>query len=242
MKKAIYQLLHEDDAVVIVNKSPGVLTIPDRFSPEKINLYNILKEKYGEIYVVHRLDKETSGVICFAKTAKVHKQLNRQFEKRNIQKKYHAFVEGNLYDQEGEIDAAIAPHSTIGGKMVIAKRGKKSVSRYKVLEEFKQFSFVEVDLVTGRTHQARIHMSHLGHPLIVDRMYGTKGQLFLSQIKKKRFNMKKFETERPILTRVPLHAAELSFIHPQTQERLTCKGEMPKDLRALLNQLRKWGK
>lgn len=239
MKKKPYQIILEDEHLLIVNKKNGLLSIPDRYKPDLPNLYRILLSDYEQIFTVHRLDKGTSGLICFAKTAAVHRALNLQFEHRLPQKKYLALVQGVPLEASGRIEAALSPQKE-GGMRVDQKRGKASVTSYATLEAFKQFALVEATIHTGRTHQIRVHMKHIGHPLAVDALYSNKKQLYLSEIKRKRFNLKKDVEERPILERVPLHAHQLAFKHPVTNQAIEVECPLPKDMRALLNQLRKW--
>ncbi|MEL6718160.1 MAG: RluA family pseudouridine synthase [Bacteroidota bacterium] len=241
MKKK-YTILHEDDHLVIINKSAPFLTIPDRFNSDKINLYQSLKNKYGEIFTVHRLDMETSGVICFAKTADAHKHLSQQFEARTTQKIYHAIVQGVVTNESGEINEPIAAHLHIAGKMTTHKKGKPSLTYYRVVERFKRYSLVELDLKTGRTHQIRVHLSSIGHSLAIDRLYSNKEAFYLSEIKQRSYKTSKFEQERPLMNRLSLHAHQLTIQHPQTQEKVTFEAPLPKDFRAMLQQLRKWGK
>ncbi|MCP4443382.1 MAG: RluA family pseudouridine synthase [Aureispira sp.] len=241
MKKN-YDILFEDDHILVVNKHYNFLTIPDRFRPDLPNLYNELEKKYGKIFVVHRLDKGTSGTICFAKTAEAHKHISQQFESRSTKKLYWAVVDGCPMEKEGRIEATIARHPTKAGIMTIHRKGKPSITDYKVLDTFKECSLVEASILTGRTHQIRIHLKHIGHPLVVDKDYGKRDKLFLSEIKKRKFNLGKYEEERPLLSRAALHAANLTIKHPSTGKKMTFEAPMPKDLKALLNQLSKWSK
>ncbi|MEM8523503.1 MAG: RluA family pseudouridine synthase [Bacteroidota bacterium] len=241
MKKS-YQTIYEDDQLIIVNKFAPFLTIPDRFNSDKVNLYNLLKAKYGEIFIVHRLDMETSGVICFAKMAEAHQNLSRQFQDRTTTKIYQAIVRGKVAEESGQIEAPIAAHLHIAGKMTTHKKGKPSLTHYKVLERFQRYSLVELDLKTGRTHQIRVHLKSIGHPLAVDKMYANNEAFFLSEIKKRSYKTGKYEEERPLMNRLTLHACRLSIQHPKTQEKLIFEAPLPKDFRAMLQQLRKWGK
>jgi len=241
MAKKKYKIVYEDDFLVVLDKPSGLLTLPDRYRSDLPNLFELLTKEYGKIYVVHRLDKETSGLICFAKEEATHKELCRQFEYRETTKKYIAIVDGVLFKQEGEITASLT--AAKGGKMRVDNQfGKESITKYKVKEAFKNYSCLDVEILTGRTHQIRVHLSHIGHPLAVDNKYSRKNALFLSKIKKKKFNLKKYTEERPIMSRVPLHAYHLAFVHPQTQEKMAFDAPLPKDMRALLNQLGKWDK
>lgn len=241
MAKKQYNVVFEDEHLIIVEKPSGLLTIPDRYIPEIPNLYSILVKDYGSMFIVHRLDKGTSGLICFAKTAEAHRLLSLQFEAREPLKRYLAIVQGTPFEKEGLIDVGLSPNKE-GGMHVDVKRGKPSITAYKVLESFDNFSLVEATILTGRMHQIRVHLKHLGYPLAVDPLYTKKETLFLSEIKHKKFNLKKEEDELPLLSRVPLHAYHLSFVHPITKEAISIDSDLPKDMQATLNQLRKWSK
>jgi 23S rRNA pseudouridine1911/1915/1917 synthase len=233
-------IIFEDDQVIVVNKPADLLTIPDRHDDTKPSLYGQLNQKYGKVFIVHRLDRETSGLLVFAKNEAAHRHLSMQFENHETSKVYLALLDGVMHNESGEIDKPIAPHSGIKGKMVVAKRGKDSLTRYQVVERFKHFTLVEANILTGRTHQIRVHFLSMGYPLAVDGLYGKRAELFLSQIKKK-IKIGKFDEERPIMTRTTLHAYKLCFKHPVSLEELTFVSDIPKDYLALLNQLRKWG-
>ena len=234
-------ILHEDEDLVIVQKPANYLSIPDRFDAEKPNLYHYLQKKYGSIFIVHRLDKETSGLICFAKNEEAHKHLSEQFFEHTVDKVYLALVEGSLHTPEGRIEKAIGKHPAIPGKMIITKRGKKSLTLYKVVEEFKAYSLVETIIKTGRTHQIRIHLESIGHPLMIDSMYGRQDSFYLSSLKLRKYKIQKDVEERPLMSRTTLHSYRLSFIHPRSKEKVTFENPLPKDFGAVLKQLRKWG-
>jgi len=235
-------ILFEDEQLIVVNKPANYLTIPDRFAADQANLLTYLKQKHAEVFVVHRLDRETSGIICFAKTAEAHKSLSQQFENRSVKKIYQVLVEGKVHQNEGRIDLPIAPSKSKAGKMVIAKRGKASVTEYQILEEFKQYTLLAADIKTGRTHQIRVHFEAIGYPLAVDAIYGRKAAFLLSQVKLKKYRPNRLEEERPLMNRTSLHAFELNFEHPIKQDPLTFQAPLPKDFKAVLQQLRKWGK
>ncbi len=234
-------IIFEDDHIVVVNKPADLLTIPDRFDATKPSLYGALNQIYGKVFIVHRLDRETSGIIIFAKTEDAHRHLSIQFEKHETAKIYLALLDGVLHQDEGEINKPIAPHSSVAGKMVVAKRGKDSLTLYKVIEKYKHFTLVEANIKTGRTHQIRVHFQSIGYPLAVDALYGRKQAIFLSEIKSNRFKIGKFEDERPIMNRTTLHSFKLEFQHPFTLETMCLEAPMPKDFSALLSQLKKWG-
>jgi len=241
-KNTPYEILYEDDCLIAVNKAAQVLSIPDRHRPELTNIYALLLEKYGEIFIVHRIDKDTSGVLIFAKTADAHKNLSEQFESRSTEKIYRALVIGCPFPEEGRIEAGIAHHPTHLGLMCISSKGKESITDYRVIEHFKNYSFLECKILTGRTHQIRVHLKHIGHPLVVDFQYGGKESFFLSEFKKRKFNLGKWDEEVPMLSRVPLHAYSLSFNHPISGEQMTVTSDIPKDMRAVISQLSKWDK
>ncbi len=233
--------MHEDNHLLLVSKPSGLLTIPDRYDADKPNLYRLLQARYGEIYTVHRLDRETSGILAFAKTEAAHRILSRQFQERSVEKRYYALLDGVLPNDAGKIDRPIAPHPTISGKMIATAKGKPSLTHYKVVERFKHYTLVEADIKTGRTHQIRVHFAAIGHPLAVDDMYGRSDAFFLSKIKKN-YRTGKDREERPLMSRSSLHAYQLCLQHPSTQERQCYKADLPKDFSATLQQLRKWGK
>lgn len=237
MIKLEEHILEEDENLVAINKPSGLLTIPDREGKE-ISLKQILKNKYGDIFTVHRLDKETSGIVVFAKKEEAHKQLSQLFEARETTKIYNGFVLGSPFEKSGTVNEPIAEHPVKKGLMTLFKKGKESITEYEVLENFKLYSWMQFHILTGRTHQIRVHMKHLGHPVVCDELYGDGKPVFISAIKKKKFNLsKREEEERPILSRLALHASQLRFqLNGKTYD---LEAELPKDLKALLQQLRK---
>ena len=230
-------ILSEDDNIIAINKPSGLLTIPDREGKD-ISLKQILKAKYGDIFTVHRLDKDTSGIVVFAKNEAAHKELSQLFEARETVKIYNGFVLGTPFQKSGTINEPIAEHPTKKGLMTVYKKGKESITEYEVLENFKLYSWMQFHILTGRTHQIRVHMKHLGHPVVCDELYGDGKPVYISSVKRKKFNLsKEAESERPILSRLALHSAKLEFL--LTGKPYKLQAEPPKDLRALLQQLRK---
>lgn len=235
-------VVYEDEGLIAINKPAGLLTIPDRFNHKAPNVVQMLQQKYDTIIPVHRLDKFTSGVVLFAKNAESHKKMSLLFEEREVTKMYVAIVDGRLSPEKGIVQASLAESMTTRGKMVVNKRGKESSTRYEVMTQFNRFALVSLQLMTGRMHQIRVHMLHIGHPLVVDSLYGKREVLYLSEIKQKRFNIGKFEEEKPLLSRQPLHARMLKFTHPDTGEPIECVAELPKDMLAVVKQMEKWDK
>lgn len=238
----MFKIIFEDNSLIVVEKPAFLLSIPDRFDPAKENLLDLLRESREEVFTVHRLDRETSGLVVFGKTQEAHRDLSLQFEKREVVKNYLALVDGFVKDEEGKIDLPIGESQTHPGKMEIKSRGKASHTSYKVLERFKGFTLLEAGLQTGRTHQIRVHLAGIGHPLAVDAMYGQREAFFLSQIKSRHFHLGKDQEERPLMSRTTLHAWRLQFKHPETGQAVGFESELPKDFAAVLNQLRKWAK
>jgi RluA family pseudouridine synthase len=236
------RMLFEDDALLIVEKPAGMLSIPERFDPQKDNLLGRLRQQYGQVMVVHRLDRETSGLICFARTEAAHRHLSMQFTNREVDKYYITLVDGRPVPPQGIIDKPIGPHPSIGGKMTVTPNGKPALTLYRVLDTYRNFSLVEANIKTGRTHQIRVHFSSIGHPLAVDPLYGKRECLMLSEIKLRGYHLGKFEEERPLIQRLTLHAWRLGLIHPVTETRIEVESPFPKDFNALLRQLDKWGR
>jgi len=230
--------IFENEDLIVLNKPAGMLSIPDRTQSQP-SLKDYLAEKPGGIYTVHRLDRDTSGVIVFAKNDTTHKNLSQQFEDRLTKKIYNGLILGKPARANGIIDEPIAAHYSQNGTMIINPKGKPSITEYSILEQFRSFSWMQFHILTGRTHQIRVHMKHLGHPIACDELYGDGKPILLSAFKKK-FNLaKSAEEERPVLGRLALHAAQLSFTGMDNTP-LSFEAPLPKDLRALLQQLRKW--
>ena len=242
MLKQQVAILHEDEDLVIVNKPAKYLSIPDRHDETKPNVLGFLNNKYGKVFTVHRLDKETSGILCFAKNAEAHKALSKQFQERTVEKIYYALVDGILTPTEGEINQGIAPHPGKPGKMMVSNKGKKSLTTYKVTEQFRNFALVEANIKTGRTHQIRVHFEAIGFPLAIDALYGTRTEFLLSEVKLKKYKLGKDQEERPLMSRTTLHAYRLEIDQPTTQKRLIIEAPLPKDFAAIVKQLQKWNK
>lgn len=232
-----FTIIFENEIFIAINKPSGLLSIPDRFGKE-VSLKDLLKEKYGNIFTVHRLDKDTSGVIVFAKDETTHKQLSQLFEGREIEKYYLGLVHGTLMTPKGSIDASMMEHPAKNGSMVAHIKGKAALTDYEVVEPFRSFSWMQFQIHTGRTHQIRVHMKHIGHSIVCDAIYGDGKPLLLSAIKKRFKLSKSEEEERGILSRLALHSWKLKF--SLNNETFELEAEVPKDLRALLQQLRKW--
>ena len=223
-------ILFEDDAVLVLNKPPGLVVHPAAGN-ESGTLVNALLfhdpvfqtlERAG---IVHRLDKDTSGALVVAKTAEALAGLRRQFKARETGKRYLALVWGHP-PAEGRIETQIGRHPRNRKKMaVVDEGGRGAVSAFQTLECFDETALVQVRIETGRTHQIRVHMAHIGHPVVGDATYGRARQ-----------------NKLPLPpTRQMLHAEKLDFIHPVSGKRLSFAAPLFDDMRSLLNQLRNGG-
>ena len=188
------EILYEDRDIIAVNKPEGVASIAENDSSIS-SVHSLLEEKLGRrIFIVHRLDKEVSGVILFAKSAPAHKYLNRQFFNRTVKKHYIALAYGLFDDDSGAINKPIREFGS--GRMGIdGKAGKQSETKYKVLRRIGGFTLLELNPSTGRRHQLRVHLYSIGHSIVGDRRYGEK-------------------TIRQEYSRVMLHASEIEFMLP----------------------------
>ncbi len=237
MAKNNLQIIYENDDFVAINKPAGLLTIPDRAQSEK-SLKEMLQDKYGIIFTVHRLDKDTSGLVIFAKNETAHKYFSKLFEERKVEKYYLGIVLGLPENKSGSIDAPITEHLQHKGTMTIHRSGKPSLTTYEVVDANKHYSLLSFQLHTGRTHQIRVHAKHIGHPLACDPVYGDGKPVLLSSVKKKFKLSKHDEEERPMISRLALHSYKLIFENMQG-EKTELLAEMPKEFRALMQQLKK---
>jgi RluA family pseudouridine synthase len=207
-----------DENILVINKPAGIPVLPDGWEKDAPYLVKMLEEEYGRVFIVHRLDKITSGVMVFARTAEAHRALNIQFDNHEAEKVYHAIVEGNPnWDQKV---TKFPLRTNVGHKhrtMVDVKHGKPSETRYRILKRYQDAALVEAKPMTGRTHQVRVHAYALGHPLVGDILYGA--------------------LETDVISRPALHAYSLTITHPVTQERLTFKAERPQDFVTALERL-----
>ena len=243
-------ILHQDKNLVAVNKPAGFPVEPSRWGEHPENLTGALldwaegsRRKDGlpafRPRALHRLDLGTSGVLLYALTLEAERHFRSLFESGNIEKIYHALVVGEVRS-EGVIDARLAPDPQQGGKMktVKAPGGKPAVTEYKPIKVFRGYTLLECRPRTGRTHQIRIHLASIGHPLAVDPRYGGRDKMLLSEMKSG-YRPKAGRQERPLIERLTLHAANLTACDPDGNQ-LRIEAQYPKDLRILLSKMEKW--
>jgi 23S rRNA pseudouridine1911/1915/1917 synthase len=239
-------ILYEDDAIIAVNKPAGILVVPDRWDPAIPTLQDMLREylrrnegsQHPNLRVVHRLDKDTSGALLFAKNVKAQSFLSKQFEEGEVNKTYHAIVRGVIPENDGIINLSLTESTLKPGMMIVAEGGKKSITSYTVLERFNRFTLVEAKPLTGRMHQVRVHFAAHGYPLAIDPLYGSKEPVFLSTFK--RDYKPKEGPERPVINRLPLHAFRITFREPSEEKLLVVEAPLAKDFARMLKVLRKY--
>ena len=220
-------ILYQDSDVVIVNKPCGMVVHPAAGNEDGtlVNalLYHIhdLSGVGGEMRpgIVHRLDKDTSGLILIAKNDRAHMALSEQFKERTMEKHYRAVAFGSFREEQGMIDAPIARHPADRKKMAVVADGRPSKTEWRVLKRLKGATYLDVHLLTGRTHQIRVHMQHIGHPLLGDPIYAPNLRTAVR------------------ISRLMLHAYSLTFTHPSTGTRMTFCAPLPSEFEASLEKL-----
>ncbi|CUO98224.1 pseudouridine synthase%2C RluA family [Clostridium baratii] len=221
-------IIYEDSDVIVVNKAKGMVVhpAPGNYNGTLVNalLYHCtdLSSINGVIRpgIVHRIDKDTTGILVIAKNDEAHNKLSDQLKEHSMKREYYALVEGRIKANSGTIDKPLARSKKDRLKIAIVEGGKRAVTHYEVIERFKNTTLVKCVLETGRTHQIRVHMSSIGYPLVGDPVYG--------------FKKGKFKCEGQML-----HAKTLGFIHPRTNEYVEFTSELPENFKALIENLRK---
>ncbi len=223
-------ILYEDEYLMVVNKPKDMVVHPSAGHMEGTLVNGIMAHCKGRLSgingvlrpgIVHRIDKDTTGALLICKDDAVHRDIAEQLKEHSIKRRYRAIVQGNLKEDEGTVDAPIGRHPVDRKKMAVNyKNGKEAVTHYKVLERFGQYTYIECRLETGRTHQIRVHMASIGHPLLGDTVYGTAK------------NPWKLQGQT-------LHAMVLGFRHPVTGEFMEFEAPLPEYFCKLLDKLRK---
>lgn len=236
-------IVYEDKYLILVNKGPGMAVHPSlgNYSGTMVHALLHHTQKLSELNepgrpgIVHRIDKDTSGLVIVAKDNHTHAQLSAQFSKHTISREYHAIVWGNPEPRQGVIDTYICRSKKDRKKFTASvDEGKHAVTYYEVLENFEFASLVKLKLKTGRTHQIRVHMAHIGHPVFGDAFYGGRAVIYGSQLPKIK---QRVANLLEVVQRQALHAKTLGFVHPATKEYMTFDSNFPPDLQYLLDEL-----
>ena len=233
-------IVYEDASVIVINKPAGMVVHPAPGNPDN-TLVNALLFHCHDLSgiggvlrpgIVHRLDKETSGLIVAAKSDEAHRKLSAQFEKHDVHKKYIALVWGDVRGQSGEIVLPVGRHPVDRKKMSTKSRhGKDALTLWKVRERYATATLLDIEIKTGRTHQIRVHLTERGYPVVGDAVYGNASRLQTIKDAALKARIKS-------IGRQVLHAAQLSFIHPQSNERMVFTAPLPPDLENLLTLFR----
>lgn len=227
-------ILFEDTDFLAINKPSGISTLEDR--AEDTHILSMAKNQFPDIQVCHRIDKDTSGVLVFAKNAEAYKHLSIQFQQRKVSKVYHAVVHGQTDFEDKLIDTPLFVKNQ-GMVKWDTKTGKESLTYFTTLQNFKSYSLIECKPITGRRHQIRVHLKYANHSIVADTKYDGE-QAFLSQMKRK-YKPGKHE-EKPLISRMALHAKSISF-ESLNGEQIFIDAPYPKDFLVLLKQLKKYG-
>lgn len=234
-------IVYEDEYLIIVNKQPGLTVHPASTNRGEPTLVHALKYHFDSLSqaggveragIVHRLDKDTSGLMVVAKTDEVHQKLSDMFKKREVVKIYKAVCFGKFKEEEGVINLPIGRSQSDRKKFIVREDGREAITRYRVKERIGMFSIVNVSLETGRTHQIRVHLSHIGHPIVGDRVYGQNRWKGIENTKLRAY-VKNFP-------RQALHSALLRFFHPITGKEIKVKRDFPEDIKGLIEEIKKY--
>ena len=229
-------VIHEDDEIIIINKQAGLVVHPGAGN-KRHTLVNALLhfDKNLDVLpragIVHRLDKDTTGIMIIARTIKSLTHLVSELQKRNIKRNYRALICGQLI-AGGTIENKIGRHPVQRTKMTVTDKGKLAITHYKIVKKFQHYSYLDIQLDTGRTHQIRVHMNSINHPVIGDPMYGKNSFLKKGIETSLRDHIKNFK-------RQALHAYSLELIHPKIKKLVNYKAEMPDDMKNLIKILEK---
>lgn len=227
-------VVYEDEDIIVVNKPSGMVVHPAPGNETKTLVNALLYHCKGTLSgingvirpgIVHRIDKDTSGLLVVAKNDEAHVFLSSLLKEHGIKRVYHAIVTGHLKENEDTIDAPIARHPTNRKKMAVVSGGREAITHYKTIEEFSGFTYAKMELETGRTHQIRVHMSHIGHPIMGDTVYGGGKTPFE-------------KAHKPLIDGQMLHAKELSFPHPRTKEIVRFECPLPENFEKILDILK----
>lgn len=232
-------IVYCDQFILAVCKPAGLPTLPDGYNPQLPHLKSALEPEYGRLWIVHRLDRETSGLVVLARTAAAHRSLNGQFDRRQVSKRYHALVCGAPDWQEKTVHLALRANGDRRHRTIIDEtQGKPAETGFQVLERLGDFTSIEACPHTGRTHQIRAHLAEIGLPILGDTLYGGIPALALSTLKPG--FAAEIETDRTLIQRCALHAKSLDMIHPDSNRPLHLEAAYPEDFDTALAMLRRY--
>ena len=234
-----YSTIYSDDDIIVLNKRSGILIAADRYNPDAPRLDLLAQEEFGKLYAVHRIDKDTSGIIIYARNLQAQRNLSMQFENRQVNKTYHALVYGHPLWEDLHVDLKLKPDGDNRHRTVVDKKfGKPSITDFHNFGSCGPYSWIEAKPKTGRTHQIRVHLAANDLSIVCDPLYsGNQKPLRLSEIKKK-WNGDEDE-ERPLLSRLALHAYKIEISHPKSGEKMIFTAPYPKDMEASRKQIAK---
>ena len=229
-------IVYEDEALIVVDKPQGLVVHPaaghhDGTLQNALLHHDPALDKVPRSGIVHRIDKDTSGLLMVARTVEAHKRLVEQLQAHTVHRQYLALVQGTLTGG-GTIDLPIGRHGSDRKRFAVRPDGKPAVTHYRIAERFQAHTLVEVQLETGRTHQIRVHMAHIGHPLVGDPVYGGRARLPQGASPELIAALQGFK-------RQALHAGSLGIDHPETEAYMEWESPLPSDFEALLDRLRK---
>jgi RluA family pseudouridine synthase len=232
-----YEVIFSDPAILVCSKKSGLLVAADRYDPKAPRLDLLASEEWGRLFAVHRIDKDTSGLVVYARTGESHRALSLAFQERRVRKVYHALIHGRLPEGEVAVDAPLLPDGDSRHRTTVNKKdGKPSRTVFRQRDICGPYSLIEALPETGRTHQIRAHLRFLGLCVVCDSLYsGNTKPVKLSDFKRS-WRGDPWE-EQPLLDRLALHAYQLAFAHPQPGESVSFTAPYHKDFAAAYNQL-----
>ena len=211
-------ILYSDEDILAINKPAGILTVPGGFSPNTPDVKHLFSQLFPSLWMVHRLDKDTSGVLLLARNAPAHRSMNLEFDQRIIRKEYHALVAGSPPWHEYHLDQPLLVDGDRAHRTICTSSGKPASTDFHVLQRFDQITLLSVEPHTGLTHQIRAHLAFLGFPILQDALYGKSS----------------IRPEHAIIRRIALHALKITFIHPGSNNQITISAPYPEDFQSAL--------
>lgn len=220
-------IIYEDETLIGFNKPAGLLSIPDGYDPALPHVAGLLSPYFGKLYIVHRLDRDTSGVMILARSLEIHRHLNLQFERRAVKKVYHAIVFGTPEWDTLTVDAPLRVNGDRRHRTTVSpKTGKPASTEFQVIRRFRNCTLLEARPLTGYTHQIRAHLLYCGHPILADPIYFSQSTFPLFD-----------EYGGQLIARLALHAKSISFMHPITGDTVIIQAPYPHDFESALKEV-----